>query len=68
MRMVGLLGTLGFEIVAFMVVCIFLGRYLDARFNTEPVWLAIGIIGGLLLGLTSALFTLRTFIKDGSDE
>lgn len=63
-RMVGLAGTLGFEILAFILVGIWLGRYLDASFDTAPLWQAIGVIGGMLIGITSAVFTLKSFIKD----
>lgn len=63
-RMMGLVGTLGFEIVAFIIIGVWLGKYLDARFSTEPLWLTVGVLGGLIIGIVSALFTLKTFIKD----
>jgi ATP synthase protein I len=63
-RMMGLMGTLGVEIAAFIVGGVYLGRYLDHQFHTEPVWLIIGIFSGMIIGIASALFTLRSFIKD----
>ncbi|HET7615620.1 MAG TPA: AtpZ/AtpI family protein [Bacillales bacterium] len=63
-RMTGLLGTLGLEITGCIVGGAFLGRYLDARFGTDPVWLAVCLIAGLLLGILSALYTLKTFVKE----
>ena len=63
-RMMGLMGTLGIEIAAFIIGGVYLGRYLDHQFGTEPVWLIVGIFGGMIVGIASALFTLRSFIKD----
>ena len=63
-KMMGLMGTLGIEIAAFIIGGVYLGRYLDHRFVTAPVWLIIGIFGGMIVGIASALFTLRSFIKD----
>jgi ATP synthase protein I len=63
-KMMGLVGTLGFEIVAFIFAGVWLGRFLDKNFGTEPLWLAVCILVGLALGIVSALFTLKTFIKD----
>ncbi|GGH84069.1 F0F1-type ATP synthase assembly protein I [Pullulanibacillus pueri] len=61
---VGLVGTLGLEILAFILGGVFLGRYMDDQFDTAPMWLAIGILAGLILGLISAVFTLKTFMKE----
>lgn len=63
-KMMGLMGTLGIEIAAFIIGGVYLGRYLDHRFGTDPVWLIIGIFGGMIVGIASAIFTLRSFIKD----
>lgn len=63
-RMLGLMGTLGVEIAAFIIGGVYLGRYLDRAFSTEPVCLIIGIFAGMAVGIASALFTLRSFIKD----
>ncbi|HET7521806.1 MAG TPA: AtpZ/AtpI family protein [Bacillales bacterium] len=63
-RMAGLLGSLGMEIAGCTIGGVFLGQYLDKRFGTEPVWLAVCVIGGLILGILCALYTLKTFVKD----
>lgn len=64
LRMMGLIGTLGIEIAAFTVGGVFLGKYLDALYNTKPLWIAICVLVGLAVGIVSALYTLKTFIKD----
>lgn len=63
-RMVGLVGTLGFEIVACIIGGIYFGRYLDETFDAEPLWLAVCAIAGLAVGIVSAYYTLKTFVKD----
>lgn len=63
-RMAGMVGTLGFEIFAFIIGGAFLGRYLEAHFGFAHLWVAIGSIGGFFLGLASSFFTLKSFTKD----
>ncbi|MTT30995.1 hypothetical protein GMB86_03065 [Terrilactibacillus sp. BCM23-1] len=63
-RMVGVASTIGFEIFAFILSGAWLGKRLDAHFSTNHVWLAVCLIGGLLLGLVSAVFSLITMTKD----
>lgn len=62
-RMIGLVGTLGLEVVTFIVAGVWIGRGLDAKWGTDPLFLAAGILAGLVMGLISAAFTLRTFLK-----
>ncbi|MFC7391862.1 AtpZ/AtpI family protein [Scopulibacillus cellulosilyticus] len=63
-RMVGLTSMLGLEIFAFIFGGIWLGRFLDAHYGTAPICIAVGSIGGMLIGIASAIFTLINFIKD----
>ncbi|HET7658116.1 MAG TPA: AtpZ/AtpI family protein [Bacillales bacterium] len=63
-RMIGLVGTFGLEIAICTIGGLFLGRYLDSSFDTKPVWLLVGTFGGLVVGILSALYTLKTFIKE----
>jgi F0F1-type ATP synthase assembly protein I len=62
--MFGLLGTFGLEIVAFTVGGIYLGHRLDAHYGSDPLWLIICTLGGLVVGILSAIYTLKTFVKD----
>lgn len=63
-RYAGLAGTIGLEMFGLIIGGVLGGRYLDDKFGTEPTWLGIGIIAGLILGIASAAYTLKTFIKD----
>jgi len=38
-----------------------LGRYLDSRWGTEPVWLLVFMLGGLVLGGVYIVVVLREF-------
>ncbi len=64
LRMVGLAGTLGFEILIFIFGGTWIGKKLDAAFGTAPLWIAVGVIGGIIIGILSAFLTLKSFIKD----
>jgi len=62
--MTGLLGTFGMEIAGFTIGGLYLGRWLDAHYGSKPLWLVICTFGGLAVGIVSAIYTLRAFIKD----
>lgn len=63
-RMLGLAGTFGLEITAFTIGGIFLGRNLDAHFGSDPLWLVICTLAGILVGFLSVFYTLRMIMKD----
>ncbi|WP_169713644.1 AtpZ/AtpI family protein [Paludifilum halophilum] len=62
-KMIGLIGSVGLEVFVLIVGGAWLGRKLDAHFQTEPVWLAVGVLGGLIIGMISAAITIRTLAK-----
>jgi ATP synthase protein I len=63
-RMMGLVGTLGLEVVAFTVIGVWLGRALDERLGTAPLWLAVCVLTGLAVGFISAVYTVKVFTDD----
>ncbi|MFC4077358.1 AtpZ/AtpI family protein [Salinithrix halophila] len=62
LRMMGLVGTLGLEVVAFTLFGAWAGRALDAQWGTKPIMLAVCVLVGLALGFVSAALTVRTFM------
>lgn len=57
--------TLGLQLAITVVVCFFLGRWLDNVFDTAP-WL---MIGGLAIGVTGGFISFfRTVIALGKRE
>lgn len=64
LEMAAVAGTIGFEILAFILIGVWLGRVADQYFGTAPLCLGIGIIVGMAAGITSAFFTVKSFTKD----
>ncbi|PTX62509.1 putative F0F1-ATPase subunit (Ca2+/Mg2+ transporter) [Melghirimyces profundicolus] len=62
LRTMGLVGTLGLEVVVFTLIGVWVGRKLDAVWGTQPVMMAVCVLTGLVLGFVSAALTLRSFM------
>lgn len=58
----GLLG-IGFSLAIWIVGGTLLGRWLDAKFGTEPVWTLVFLAGGLAIGLADAVRRLREVLN-----
>jgi len=57
--------TMGIQLALTVVVCFFLGRWLDGFFNTAP-WL---MIAGLLLGIAGGFISFfRSAIQAGKEQ
>ena len=54
---------LGFVLAAAVVICLFGGAYLDARFGTTPLFLIVGSILGTAAGIYSAI-QMYKFLAD----
>jgi F0F1-type ATP synthase assembly protein I len=63
-RIIGMIGSLGMEIVVLSIGGTWLGNKLDAVWGTKPFMLLIGVLLGLGLGFVSAIFTLKAFAKE----
>lgn len=63
-KMLGLIGTLGVEMLASIFGVAWLGKWLDERWGTEPILLLIGIMGGLVLGYISVFVTIKAYLKE----
>ena len=49
-RAVGPFLTLGIQFVAMSLFCVFVGKWLDARYDMAPVWTLAGGILGIVAG------------------
>lgn len=49
------------QLVGSILIGIFAGRWLDNRWNTEPIFLIIGLFIGLAAGVYSILLSIRHF-------
>ena len=54
----GLLGV-GFFVAGSIILGVVGGRWLDSKFNSEPLWLIIG----LLLGIVVAFYGVYTMLR-----
>lgn len=63
-KYVGLIGSIGLELLFLMVFGAYIGRKLDERFQSEPLFLAVGVLGGLAVGIVAVVFTIRRLMKN----
>ncbi|MEW9031732.1 MAG: AtpZ/AtpI family protein [Planifilum fimeticola] len=63
-KYIGLIGSIGLELLFLVVAGAYVGRKLDERFQSEPFFLAVGIFGGMAGGIISAVFTIRRLMRN----
>lgn len=63
-KSLGRYGSLGFEVVASIVIGFLLGRWLDRHFG----WKSVGTIGGVLLGTYTGFRTLFRRAKEAERQ
>jgi len=64
---VGLLGV-GFIVAGAIILGIVGGRWLDDRFGSEPLWLIVGLLFGLVVAFSSVYAMLRPFLDNKRDK
>jgi F0F1-type ATP synthase assembly protein I len=57
---------MGWAIAISVVLGVVVGNWLDGRFGTHPLFLLIGLVLGLALGLYSAARMLMRFLNSGT--
>lgn len=57
-------GVIGIELAVCIVAGLFAGRWLDNIMGTEPVFLIIGILCGVLIGIISMIFLIKQYLGD----
>lgn len=63
-KSLGRYGSIGFELIASILIGFFLGRWLDRHFG----WNSVGTIGGVLLGTYTGFRTLFRRAKEAERE
>jgi F0F1-type ATP synthase assembly protein I len=63
--MLSLLG-MGFYIAIAIVLGIWGGHWLDEKFNTNPLWLIIGLILGITVAVLGTYNMMKPFIKNAN--
>ena len=64
---VALIGV-GFFVAGSIVLGVVAGRWLDDRFNSEPLWLIVGLLFGLAVAFRGVYGMLRPFVDDKRDK
>jgi ATP synthase protein I len=62
-RAIGLMTAISSQLVGSVLVGIFGGRFLDEKWNTEPIFLIIGLLVGLAAGIYAMLRLIRSFFS-----
>lgn len=58
------LAGLGLANAFCVVIGLLLGRYLDGRFDTAPVFVLVGLGLGLVLGAVGSFVEIRRYLQD----
>lgn len=62
------LSTMGIAMVLAIVIGLFVGIYLDNRFDTEPIFTLIFIFGGIIAGFRIMYKTYMRFFSEGKSD
>lgn len=63
----GVLGV-GFFIAGSIILGVVGGHWLDGRLNSEPLFLIIGLLLGIVVAFYGVYAMLRPFLKDKQDK
>jgi ATP synthase protein I len=64
----GRYGALGFEFAGAVLAGIFIGRYLDSSFGTEPWGVFLGAVGGMAGALYRLVVVLQQLSRRGQND
>jgi ATP synthase protein I len=64
MRQVGLLTTIPFLLAVSPIIGFFIGRFLDKKFNTDPILSIVFLIFGFVAGARQVASVIRKASKD----
>lgn len=60
----GLVGVIGIELSILLLAGIWLGKKVDQIFNTTPLFLIIGMVLGLAIGIWSIIKMVKPYLGD----
>ncbi|CAM4243839.1 AtpZ/AtpI family protein [Saccharibacillus endophyticus] len=66
-KAIGLVSAIGIELAVFTLIGVFLGRWIDEKFGGSGLWVGIGVLAGLVLGMLGVVAVIRK-VLEGSDE
>ncbi|WP_166243519.1 AtpZ/AtpI family protein [Paenibacillus turpanensis] len=62
-RAAGLVSAIGVDLVVCVVGGFYLGQFARDRLNGSPLWLAAGVVLGLLVGVVSIVFMIKFHLR-----
>jgi hypothetical protein len=65
-QLVALFSSAIFEVIILTIGGAWIGRQLDALWNVKPIGTVIGVLGGLLVGLVTAVTVFKAFTREDS--
>ncbi|NSL52088.1 AtpZ/AtpI family protein [Calidifontibacillus erzurumensis] len=63
-----LMSAISAQLVGSILIGLFLGKWVDAKLGTLPLFLIIGLFLGLAAGIYSMLRLIKTFTEGNKDE
>lgn len=66
LRTFAMFGTIGLQLAVWIVAGLGIGYLLDRWMGTSPVFLIIGVLGGILLGIISMIALIKRYLGDSS--
>lgn len=61
------LSGIGFYIAGSIILGVVAGHWLDSKLNSEPIWLIVGLILGIIVAFYGVYAMLRPFISNKRD-
>lgn len=63
LKTIALVGTIGAELAVFTLLGFWVGRWLDNWLGTSPLFLLLGVLGGLGLGIYGVFLLIKPLMK-----
>jgi len=67
-KAMALMSAISAQLVGSILIGLFLGKWVDAKLGTLPLFLIIGLFLGLAAGIYSMLRLIKTFTEGNKDE
>lgn len=59
-------GVVGFQIAIWIVMGLWVGRWLDSVIGTSPIFMIIGLLGGVAFGILGMILLIKRYLGDRS--
>lgn len=66
-RAIALVSAIGVELAVCVLLGVWIGRWLDGRMNTDPLFLLIGIFVGMAIGIWAVIQLIKPFTEEEND-